>query len=198
MGNAIQTVLDKHERFDYVWPDENARQSETSMVQGSRGYQVDTESEYIFDNFAWQLRTAHTEYTAAHVNIPDGAVTGCGTLTLDASQSTSTTQTSTTDIGGTGQIIFANTGVYAYHALAMVGGPNGTPGEVFGNRTFIELAVGGNVIARQNGVGNETIMGLSLSNLRITSPNQPTFTQIYQTSTVDQDFETRIRITRLS
>jgi hypothetical protein len=199
ISNSLQTAFNKRERYDYVWKDDTARQDQTGMVQGSRGYQVDNETEWIFDNSAWGLTKAHTEYTYTGENVDSGVVTGVGTLSVDSSQSTNTSQTTTTTIGGTGQIIFANPGVYAYHATAIVGGPGGTEGQIFLNRTFIELNVGGsNVVARTNAITNETIVGLAVANLRIVNANQATFTNVYQTTGVDLVFEGRIRITRLT
>jgi hypothetical protein len=111
---SIQAALDKRERFDYVWADQSARTAQTGMVQGSRGYQVDTRTEYTYDNSAWRRNVMFAEYNHPTQSIPSGVVTAVTGLTINASASTDLTFTSV----AAGYIQHRDLGVYTLSWIA--------------------------------------------------------------------------------
>jgi len=189
MSDSMQIAFNKRERADWVWANSGERSAQTGMVQGSRGYQIDTETEYIWDNSIWNITRPHTEWTVASKSISSSTVTDVGTLTLDASASTSSTQAT---IAGQGAITVVNTGVYAFHGLVWTGG-------IFsGSRTFAEINQGGsNTICRNNSVNTETMVNICMPNMRITVTNTTVYLRFFQQSGGSLSVQGRIRLTRL-
>lgn len=89
-GDSIQAALNKRERFDYVWPTSAERVAETGMVQGSRGYQVDVKSEWIYDNSNWRLSTSYIVANGSTGAIATATAAGTWNWTVDSSISTDT------------------------------------------------------------------------------------------------------------
>jgi hypothetical protein len=115
-GDSIQAALDKRQRYDYVWADSAARTAQTGMVQGSRGYQVDTKSEYLYDSSAWRLAVPYAEYTKGVQAINSGVYTQLGGWTQVAASTTDTTFTSISATGGILTIV--NPGVYSVSVVS--------------------------------------------------------------------------------
>ena len=112
-GAAIQVALNKRQRYDFVWPTSTERTAQTGMAQGSRGYQVDTKTEYLYDNSAWRLATSYIEFnngsSGSPQSYPNGVLTAPSPLTVNMTLSTDTTFVTTTS----GNITFINPGIYA-------------------------------------------------------------------------------------
>lgn len=107
-GATIQAALSKRERFDFVWANSAERTGQTGMVQGSRGYQVDTSSEYLYDNSAWRLAIPYAEYSKGTQSIPTGTYTQMTGWSLVSANSTDSAFTS---VSG-GILTLVNPGVY--------------------------------------------------------------------------------------
>lgn len=90
-GSSLANLMRNRERFDYTWADAAERGAQTGMVQGSRAYQEDTKTEYLYDNSQWRLATPYAEFIGADVVIPFGALVGHSSWSVDSSRSTDTT-----------------------------------------------------------------------------------------------------------
>ena len=108
-GASIQVALDKRERYDFVWANSSQRTSQTGMVQGSRGYQSDTKSEYIYDNSTWRLALPYAQVSSTSTTCAAGAFTAVNNFTIDNSLSTDITFVQAT--GNT--ITLVSPGVYS-------------------------------------------------------------------------------------
>lgn len=124
-GASVQNALNKRQRYDYIWPTASERNAQTGMVQSSRGYQLDTKSEYIYDNSQWRLALPYAEYSTASQSVPNASYTIPSTFTINSSVSTSTTFTAP---GGSGTISLTDPGVYALSWVIKMGGGNYTGG----------------------------------------------------------------------
>lgn len=198
-GDSVQAALNNRERYDFVWANSGERAGQSGMVQGSRGYQVDTRTEYIYDNSVWRLSTPHAEYTFSATPITSGgSPKPVGNLTFDATQSTSTTFTTTSASPATGQIIVTDPGIYAYTGTITNDGAVAiaTPG-----RGFIELSFDSNtgnpIKARVPMNSAEDKASLSMANVRTVSANQSVFLRFYQQNGSTINISGRIMITRL-
>lgn len=54
MAASIQTALGFRTRFDFVWTNLAGRTAQTGMVDGSRGYQIDTGFDYKYNGTVWR------------------------------------------------------------------------------------------------------------------------------------------------
>jgi hypothetical protein len=198
MGNSIQTALNKRERYDFVWEIASERTAQTGMVQGSRGYQIDTESEYIYDTGVWVLARAHTAYTFSKSITSGGVPQDVGTLTYKASESTSSTIVTTSTSPDGGQVIFKNPGIYAYSAEIHSSGVIPMTGRSFIEASFSEVTTdNASIIARVNIAVNEDRGFISIPNLRITEISQPVFLRYFHSNGAAVTMVGQINITRL-
>lgn len=109
---SIQAALAKRQRYDYVWPTSAERTAQTGMTQGSRGYQVDTKTEYLYDNSNWRLAVSYGEWSrVSGFSVPNASETTLTGLSIDTGLSTDTTFVTVNS--GTGVITLVNPGVYA-------------------------------------------------------------------------------------
>lgn len=118
-GDSVQNALSKRERYDFVWANASERTAQTGMVQGSRGYQVDTRSEYIFDNSNWRLAVPYAEYNNSGLTITSGVYSAFTNWTQNT---TTTTDTAFTSVS-TNVLTLVNPGVYAF-TITTDGSPN--------------------------------------------------------------------------
>lgn len=196
LASSVQDALNSRQRHDYVWANQAARVAQTGAVQGDRGYQTDTKTEYIFDNNTWRLALPHVEYTASQ-SIPSagGAPTLAGVFTMDTSKTTSSTFTSASGSGG---IIINSPGLYAISTLTFLGSSLATTG-----RSFIDLAGTSSgdtqLLMRVSINESEGYGAISLPNYRTTASNTAIYFRVYQTSTSGaRTATTRVRITRIA
>lgn len=66
-GDSVQAALNKRQRYGFVWPTATERTAQTGMVQGSLGYQRDTDVNYFYDGAQWTpsvVRFFGTQLTA--------------------------------------------------------------------------------------------------------------------------------------
>lgn len=191
-GATIQAALNKRERYDFVWANSSERTSQTGMVQGSRGYQIDTKSEYIYDNSAWRLAAPHIEFTTSKSNIANGTVAYVGTFAVD---NPPTTDSAMATVGSDGIIVIANPGLYAISSLSTMVATPAT------DRTFLDLALStddSQLIQRVSIVTGEDKGSISMPNLRITSSNVNCYFKIFRNvTTPSQPVTTRVRVTRI-
>lgn len=109
-GDSVQLALDKRQRYDFVWANSAGRTSQLGMVQGSRGYQSDTKSEYLYDNSTWRLAVPYALFSGSY-SMTNGAWTST-VPSIDAGVSTDTTFV-TTGTATYAYLNFVNPGVYA-------------------------------------------------------------------------------------
>lgn len=188
---TIQAAFNKRQRFDYVWPTSVEQAAQTGMVQGSRGYQVDTKSEYLFDNGSWRLSIPHAEYTASKT-IPNAGAssTNVGNFAVDSAHTTDAQFTTPTSDG---TITLANPGLYAFSANVDFGTPTITA------RFFIEFTTSSGTIYLARAVGNsDTFLSIALPNLFLEVSNFQISLAAYQASGSSRTgVASRLRVTRL-
>lgn len=139
-GDSIQLALSKRERYDFTWANSGERTAETGMLQGSRGYQIDTKTEYIYDNSNWRLNSSYYEGTANTGAVGTSASAGCGVITTNATNSTDTGFVTP----GTSFITIANPGVYSIQFTGKEAGSNVCSGQtqliIMNSATFANVA----------------------------------------------------------
>lgn len=197
-ASSIHTQFALRERYDFSWDSDAERNGQTGMVQGSRGYQSNTRTEYLFDAGAWRLAVPHTEWTFNSGALTGGGVWPVGAFQIDAATSTSQNQAVAASAPKTGQIIITDPGVYAYSATM------GTVGAVaFGGRTFMEVSYSSDVtnapaiVNRTSIVVGEDRGTISVPNLRTTVANQAIFLNFFHGDTTSRTIAGRARLTRL-
>ena len=90
-GSNLAALMRNRERFDYTWANSTERGAQTGMVQGSRGYQEDTKTEYLYDSSAWRLATPYAEFSGSNISMGAGIYEAGNAWTVDATRSTDTT-----------------------------------------------------------------------------------------------------------
>lgn len=197
-ASSIHAQFALRERYDFQWANDAERNGQTGMAQGSRGYQVNTKTEYLYDANAWRLAVPHSEWTFSTADLWNGVVRPMETLSIDNATSTSTNQATTSTTPRSGQIIIVDPGIYAYSATM------GTIGAIaFTGRTFTELsyssdpANAASIVNRTSIPPGEDRVTISVPNLRTTVPNQPVYLSIYHSNTSPVKMSGRIRLTRL-
>lgn len=113
-GDSTQYALNNRQRYDFVWPTSAERIAQLGMVQGSRGYQVNTKSEYLYDNSNWRLAIPYAEFNFPAKSMPamGGVYTPLGQAAIITASSTSTTFV--TAPVGQGQFMITDPGVYGF------------------------------------------------------------------------------------
>lgn len=123
-GDSIQAALSKRERFDFVWANSSERTAQTGMIQGSRGYQFDTKTEYLYDNSSWRIGLSYAEYDQGSAqSIPNITETSLTNLSV---VSTATTDTTFVVVAAGGSITLVNPGVYSLSLVVGMSGGTGT------------------------------------------------------------------------
>lgn len=170
MASSIQAAFDKRERYDYVWANSAERAAQTGMVQSSRGYQIDTKSEYLYDNSAWRLAVPYAEYSKGSQGVNSGVYTGVSGWSVVSSATTDTNLVSITNY----VVTFINPGVYN---ISMTTGYSGSP---TGGFTTITPDIG-HLSWYDIGEYIQTI-GTTGSFIRTTTANQTVYLWTYQAS----------------
>ena len=187
-GDSTQAARLKRMRFDFVGDDAADRTAQTGMVQGSRGYQIDTRSEYIYDSSNWRLQLAHIEFTASQ-STANATLTLCGTFTLDSTASTNTTFV--TPISS-GRVQLVDPGIYAVSTVTTL--TAAATGRSFLDASFVQTA---GDQQRMSIVVGEDRGSLGIPNVRSTVANQNLYFEHYQTTGGTRTVGTRLRITRV-
>lgn len=177
-GDSTQYALDNRQRYDYVWPTSAERTAQLGMVQGSRGYQVNTKSEYIYDNSNWRLSISYIEYTGTSSMT---SVTWCSPNTL-AVNNTNTTDSSMASItlGGTTSnptfVTLVNPGVYSLSWTSVITGNVGAIAQFSpSSSTSVPLSIVNSVTNNTN--TNFTVI---IPFLRTTASNTPVYLWMFQ------------------
>lgn len=193
-GDSVQAALDKRQRYDFVWADSTERTAQTGMVQGSRGYQFDNKSEYLFDNSNWRLTPSHAEFTASK-QIPNGVGVTIGAFSIE---STSSTNSTFIVPAGDGILTFVDPGVYAISTMSFVRNTADTTFLPVTGRAFVEIYTVTNTVQRMSINVGEDRGSVALPNLRVTVANQDIYFGVYQTTGGNALVKTTARITRIS
>lgn len=91
VASSVQTALNSRQRYDYVWANSSARSAQTGMTQGSRGYQTDTLTEYIYDASTWRPAIPYAEYSSPNAALASTSYTNFSAISINSGTSTSTT-----------------------------------------------------------------------------------------------------------
>jgi len=189
-ASNLDTFFANRERFDYVWVNASERGAQTGMAQGSRGYQTDSKSEYVYDSNAWRLQLSYAEFTAT-ASTPSGTLTFSGNLTLDGSKSTNSTFVVP---AGNGILKIVDPGIYAISTVSNTVGVIGASG-----RSFLDLSLvasAGDTQRVSINVGEDR-GSLSAPSVRITAPNQLVYFQHFFTAGATVNMNTSVRIARI-
>lgn len=108
IANSIANLMKRRERGDYVWANAGERTGQTGMMEGDRGRQKDTKTEWLFDNSQWRLATPYIEFTGGNQSIPDPGTHGLTGWSVDNTRSTDTTMCTVSNHG----ITFVRAGLY--------------------------------------------------------------------------------------
>lgn len=119
-GSSVAALMANRERFDYTWANSAERVAQTGMVQGSRGYQEDTKTEYLYDSSAWRLATPYIEFSGGNQVIPDTGEHGLTGWSVDGTRSSDTTMVTNSLHGFT----FVRPGIYIIQ-MRVAGGSGG-------------------------------------------------------------------------
>jgi hypothetical protein len=190
-GDSIELALSKRERYDFVWENSAERTAQTGMVQGSRGYQVDTKTEYAYDSSNWRLALPYAEFNSSANASPNANVLSIGTMTVNPTTSTSTTMAVAVP-ARPGNLTLVDSGIYSITATSFYGG-------TINGRTF--LAVNEYVstvpIVRFGATTGETLSSIAAV-YRTSSSNFEISFQFFKNTTVGStDVNTTVRIARL-
>lgn len=194
----LANLMGNRERFDYDWANAAARNAQTGMTQGSRGYQRDTRAEWIFDLGGWRLALAHVELTASRQVQFNAVQYFVGAFSIDSAASTDTSLVTTPSEG---TIRFVNSGVYALSSTTRL--RRGDTWEPATGRTFLNLSVFPDIediIQRTSIAAGEDTGSLSVPNVRVPVADYGVYMHVYKTTateTTDLRAETRVRITRI-
>lgn len=190
-ATSVQVALSARQRYTYVWANATARNSQTGMTEGSVGYQLDTRTEYQYENGSWRLATPHIEFTAT-ATATNGVVTLAGTFSIDTTVSSSTLMATA---ASNGVITLTDPGIYAISTLSAIAGTVPVTG-----RSFLDLATTSNdtgLLIRSSINVGEDKGSISMPNLRVTGSGVTLYFKLFQTSGADRSMSTRARITRI-
>jgi len=88
LASSVQNSFNKRERYNYVWANSAARTAETGMADGSLGYQIDTQTDYVYSGGSWRNRLSYAEFTAAGTTVSSAAATNFNSITNISGSST--------------------------------------------------------------------------------------------------------------
>ena len=187
-GSSVADLMKNRERFDYTWADSTERTEQTGMVQGSRGYQEDTKSEYLYDNSAWRLALPYAEFNASKslADTPGGA-NPVGVFSIDSTQSNDSTFAVP---GGDGEITLTQPGIYAVSCLTNMGG-------TATSRSFMQVDLGGVALQRLSIVVGEDYGSVSVPNCRTVSTGVIMRILLFKQTGATATVITRLRIARM-
>ena len=185
-ASSVQNALALRERYTFVWANQSERVGQAGMVESSTGYQIDTKTEYIYENSSWRLKTPFAVFTASK-SIPYGVNTNVGVFSLQSGLSSSSSFISA---GADGILNFVDPGIYI---LTWTGNFATAPNA----RAYIQISG----MARSSvGEGEDTV-SLTVVH-QVTTPNSSYSFQAYHTSGsagTNINFITqRVNIARLS
>jgi len=96
MATSVQDALNLREGHSFSWADASARSAQTGMATGDIGYQVDTDTFYIYNGSAWKIwakqaasyTPTFTSFTASSSTFTYSIAGGVVTVTGKATCST--------------------------------------------------------------------------------------------------------------
>jgi hypothetical protein len=190
IASSVQSAFSKRQRYSFVWPTASERSAQGGMVEGSIGYQVDTKTEYQYENSAWRLKTPHIEFTATSPNVGSGDGTLAGNFAVDTTRTNSPAMASA---GGIGIITLTNPGLYSISTLSALG-------IAATGRSFLDLATTADdsgLLYRAPIPTGEDKGSIPMPNYNATVSNSPLFFKVFQTTGTIRAITTRVRITRI-
>lgn len=191
-ASSVQAALAARQGYTYRWPTGLERNNQTGMRQGDRGYEVDTHTDYIYDNSAWRVAVPYAEFTTATVTLAS-ATTWATPSSISINSSTSTSTTFATTSGGT--IVVADPGIYMVHVFSWNSAAGGTG--------FVCTAIASDYstnFASQIGRGpfpSTDNVAQSVSYYRFPSANGTFYFAFRQGDTASRTYNATIRIARI-
>jgi len=88
------------------------------MRQGDDGYQLDTKTQWEYDNGSWRLALPYAEFTQSSMSVSANTYTAWNGVTINSAASTATDMA----VATTGGFILTNPGIYS---LLIQGGSSG-------------------------------------------------------------------------
>jgi hypothetical protein len=88
LASSAQNAMNKRQRYQYMWANAAARSAQTGMVTGSLGYQVDTQTDYVYSGGVWRNRLSYAEFTAAGVTVSSATAANFNTINVISGSST--------------------------------------------------------------------------------------------------------------
>lgn len=113
----LAALMGNRERFDYVWDNSTQRGQQAGMRQSSRGYQLDTKTEWMFDAGAWRLALPYVEFKGGSLSIAAQEYKAQTGWSVDSAMST---DASLVTVSGN-VFTFARAGIYAISCTASLG-----------------------------------------------------------------------------
>jgi hypothetical protein len=187
-ATSVQTALSLRQRYSFIWANDAARLAQTGMTEGSIAYQVDSKTEYQYENGIWRLGTPHVEFTSS-ASIPNASPTLAGVFSVDNTRTSAPTMATPFS---NGVINVSLPGIYAISTRTLLGA-------AATNRTFIEGFddTAGLGLSRVSiGVGEDEGT-LSVPNAYIIVPNTRLRFNVFQQTGGTRTVSTRLRITRI-
>lgn len=187
-ASSIHAQFALRERYDFVWANDAERTAQAGMVEGSRGYQINTKTEYRFDNGVWRLAIEYAEFSTTKT-IANAAGAGAGVFALDAARSTSSTVAAP---GTDGIITITNPGLYMISATTSF--PAGVTNS---GDSSLNIASGSTTYGRTVVAAGQTYIFASAPAVFVTVPNTQIYIEIYQSSGASRSMVTRLSLTRI-
>jgi hypothetical protein len=195
MASSVQAAFNKRQRYQYVWANDAARVSQLGMSEGAQGYQIDTKTEYQYENGSWRLAAPHAEFMASANLAPGAPVKLLGAFTLDTGNSTSTTFATPDTTAGAIKLV--DPGIYATSTLTQIVAASS---QVTG-RTFLDLSTTADdsgLLVRSSINAGENYGSITMPNLRVTGSGQLLYYKAFHSAATTYEFRTRVRITRIA
>lgn len=193
-ATSVQNALNKRQRYTYGWANASARTGQTGMTTGSTGYQIDTKTEYIYEGGVWRLATPYCEFVSPDTSVTNSVFTNMGALSIDATNSTSTTFATST--GSDNKITFAQPGIYNVGFYAVADAAMGATVSFVLASTVADPTDGANQLMRAP-FAADNVAGLAIPALLIPSANYSIYFYYRQNSAGTRTIHGRMRVARI-
>lgn len=190
-SSSVQSALSARQRYTYVWANDSARNSQLGMTTGSTGYQLDTKTEYKYENGFWRLATPYAEFMSANKTITSDGYSTLGDITINSGLSTSTTfATSSANV-----ITFTDPGIYSISAFTVASVAAGSAFVMLGTSTQATTNFAFQI--SRGPFANDNVNMLVMPFYRTTAPGSSIYFYVAKPTTQSIAFYSTIRIGRL-
>lgn len=193
MASSVQTALNSRQRYSYVWPNDAARLNQTGMTESSLGYQLDTKTEYQYENSSWRLATPHAVFSATKT-VGTGLDDPVGSFSVNTTLSSSTTFA--TAGGSQGLIVLTDPGLYAIGSTSFINSTDGAQTAIYADLRLNTLAAIPYYRGSASYPGSQ-LASVAAPNVRTTAPGAQLYFTFQQKSGQGLPLQTEVRITRI-